>query len=46
MYSCETVGEGACITRMVQSNYNTNTNERKTNRRDVKDMEFSVVIKK
>ena len=51
MYSCETVGKGACIKRMVAvRNYSTNTIMQKTNIRGrggggggggVKDMEFS-----
>ena len=50
MYSCETIGKGACIKRMVAArNYSTNTiMEKKTNRGggEFKVMEFSGVLKK
>ena len=51
MYSCETVGKGASITRMgAVRNYSTNTimEKKKKQGREggVKDMEFSVVLEK
>ena len=48
MYSCETVGKGACIKRMsAVRNYITNTiMEKKNSKGEVKDIEFSGVLKK
>ena len=49
MYSFETVGKGACITRMgAVRNYSTNTimEKNKQNGREVRDLEFSGVSEK
>ena len=49
MYSCETVGKGACITEMGAAiNYSTNAIMKKKNKqgRRVKDMELLGVLEK